>query len=72
MPQANKACCNLLDASLDYLSKSDEEYIAFLQSLEAPSTRPYDVDQLLEMLGSHCVYINHLMHTLIYIYYTHL
>ncbi|KAH9990204.1 Smg-4/UPF3 family-domain-containing protein [Russula compacta] len=28
----------------------DEEYIAFLQSLEAPSTKPHDADQLLEML----------------------
>ncbi|KAI0299343.1 Smg-4/UPF3 family-domain-containing protein [Multifurca ochricompacta] len=28
----------------------DEEYIAFLQSLETPSTKPYDADQLLEML----------------------
>ncbi|KAH9039962.1 Smg-4/UPF3 family-domain-containing protein [Lactarius hengduanensis] len=28
----------------------DEEYIAFLQSLETLSTKPYDTDQLLEML----------------------
>ncbi|KAI0252763.1 Smg-4/UPF3 family-domain-containing protein [Lactifluus subvellereus] len=28
----------------------EEEYIAFLQSLEAPSTKPHDADQLLEML----------------------
>ncbi|KAI9438318.1 Smg-4/UPF3 family-domain-containing protein [Lactarius indigo] len=28
----------------------DEEYIAFLQSLETLSTKPYDADQLLEML----------------------
>lgn len=28
----------------------DEEYIAFLQALETPSTKPYDTDQLLEML----------------------
>jgi hypothetical protein len=32
---------------------SDEEYIAFLQSLETLSTKPYDADQLLEMLGSY-------------------
>ncbi|KAH9974379.1 Smg-4/UPF3 family-domain-containing protein [Lactifluus volemus] len=28
----------------------DEDYIAFLRSLEAPSTKPHDADQLLEML----------------------
>ncbi|KAI9511371.1 Smg-4/UPF3 family-domain-containing protein [Russula earlei] len=28
----------------------DEEYIAFLQALEASSTKPHDTDQLLEML----------------------
>ncbi|KAF8273587.1 Smg-4/UPF3 family-domain-containing protein [Lactarius quietus] len=28
----------------------DEEYVAFLQSLETLSTKPYDADQLLEML----------------------
>lgn len=30
--------------------EQDEDYIAFLQSLEAPSTKPHDADQLLEML----------------------
>ncbi|KAI0267309.1 Smg-4/UPF3 family-domain-containing protein [Gloeopeniophorella convolvens] len=30
--------------------EQDEEYIAFLQSLETSSTKPYDADQLLEML----------------------
>ena len=34
----------------------DEEYIAFLQSLETLSTKPYDADQLLEMLGPCCAY----------------
>jgi regulator of nonsense transcripts 3 len=34
------------------------EYIAFLQSLESPSTKPHNADQLLEMLGmSHRTYI---------------
>ncbi|KAN0109074.1 Smg-4/UPF3 family domain containing protein [Russula decolorans] len=30
--------------------EQDEDYVAFLQSLEAPSTKPHDADQLLEML----------------------
>jgi len=48
---------SLFEASLASSSELDEEYIAFLQSLWAPSTKPHDADQLMEMLGpSHRAY----------------